>query len=70
MIRIALAACLSLLAALPARAVDIQEVTSPGGTTERALSILEPAGVRRSVEEALTGAAQRSKELAEEFGRS
>ncbi|MCB2115440.1 MAG: insulinase family protein [Rhodobacteraceae bacterium] len=29
--RIALAACLSLLAALPARAVDIQEVTSPGG---------------------------------------
>lgn len=63
-------------AALMARAGDRAparlraNVTSPGGTTERALSILEAAGVRRSVEEALTGAAQRSKELAEEFGRS
>lgn len=31
MIRVLLAACLAVLAALPARAVDIREVTSPGG---------------------------------------
>ena len=31
MIRVVLAACLTLFMALPARAVDIREVTSPGG---------------------------------------
>jgi pyrroline-5-carboxylate reductase len=45
-------------------------VTSPGGTTERALSILDAAGTRDTVHKALAGAAQRSKELAEEFGQS
>lgn len=44
-------------------------VTSPGGTTERALSILDAAGSRAVIERALAGAAQRSRELAEEFGR-
>jgi pyrroline-5-carboxylate reductase len=44
-------------------------VTSPGGTTERALSILDAAGARQTVERALAGAAQRARELAEEFGR-
>jgi pyrroline-5-carboxylate reductase len=46
-----------------------QNVTSPGGTTERALGILEEAGVRRSVEAAIGGAAERARELAREFGQ-
>ncbi|MFU8814265.1 MAG: pyrroline-5-carboxylate reductase [Pseudomonadales bacterium] len=44
-------------------------VTSPGGTTERALSILDAAGARQTVQSAVAGAAQRARELAEEFGR-
>jgi pyrroline-5-carboxylate reductase len=44
-------------------------VTSPGGTTERALSILDAAGVRETVASAINGAAQRARELAEELGR-
>jgi pyrroline-5-carboxylate reductase len=46
-----------------------RNVTSPGGTTERALSILEEADARAIIRRALTGAAERSRELAEEFGR-
>jgi pyrroline-5-carboxylate reductase len=45
-------------------------VTSPGGTTERALSILDAAGVSDTVLAALTGARDRSQELAKEFGQS
>lgn len=45
-------------------------VTSPGGTTERALSILDAAGTRATFERAIAGAAQRARELAEEFGQS
>ncbi|MFW6094340.1 MAG: pyrroline-5-carboxylate reductase [Pseudomonadota bacterium] len=45
-------------------------VTSPGGTTERALSILDAAGTRGAVEQAMAGAAQRARELAKEFGQS
>jgi pyrroline-5-carboxylate reductase len=44
-------------------------VTSPGGTTERALSILDAAGAREAMERAITGAAQRAQELAEGFAR-
>ncbi|HEX7034586.1 MAG TPA: pyrroline-5-carboxylate reductase [Pseudomonadales bacterium] len=44
-------------------------VTSPGGTTERALSILDAAGVRDTVRQAVAGAAARARELAEELGR-
>lgn len=44
-------------------------VTSPGGTTERALSILDAAGVRETLTKAISGAAQRAQELAEELGR-
>lgn len=44
-------------------------VTSPGGTTERALSILDAAGVRQTIARAVTGAARRAQELAEEFGQ-
>ncbi len=45
-------------------------VTSPGGTTERALSILDAAGVRDTVGEAVAGAAARARELAEDIARS
>ena len=38
-------------------------VTSPGGTTERALSVLEAAGVSRAFREAVRGAWERSREL-------
>lgn len=47
-----------------------QNVTSPGGTTERALSILDAAGVKDTLNAALAGAMSRSQELAEEFGQS
>lgn len=46
-----------------------RNVTSPGGTTERALSILDDADTRAVIRRALAGAAERSRELAEEFGR-
>jgi pyrroline-5-carboxylate reductase len=46
-----------------------RNVTSPGGTTERALSILDEADTRAVIRRALAGAAERSRELAEEFGR-
>ncbi len=45
-----------------------RKVTSPGGTTERALQKLEAGGIRELVKTALTGARDRSEELAEEFG--
>ena len=46
-----------------------ERVTSPGGTTERALSILESAQVRAKVKRAIQAACQRSRELADEFGK-
>jgi len=39
-------------------------VTSPGGTTERAIEILEEAGSRDAVRRAVLGATERSRELA------
>jgi pyrroline-5-carboxylate reductase len=45
-------------------------VTSPGGTTARALSILDAAEVDAAVRRAVMGAAERARELAEEFGQS
>jgi len=42
-------------------------VTSPGGTTERALAIMNDAGVADAIVRALHGAAGRSAELAKEF---
>lgn len=44
-------------------------VTSPGGTTERALSILASNEVDAAVRQAIHGAWLRSRELAEEFGK-
>ncbi len=46
-----------------------RNVTSPGGTTERALDIMNAADVADAIVRALHGAARRSTELAEEFGR-
>ncbi len=43
-------------------------VTSPGGTTAAALSILDESGARGIIKQALDGARARSKELAKEFG--
>jgi len=43
-------------------------VTSPGGTTERALGILEEGGIRTLFDKALEGARDRAGELADELG--
>ena len=45
-----------------------QRVTSPGGTTEQALRVLEEGGLWDLMEQALTAAARRSRELADQFG--
>lgn len=46
-----------------------RRVTSPGGTTERALRVLEERGLRRIFENALEAASNRSRELADELGQ-
>ncbi len=43
-------------------------VTSPGGTTERAVTILEEGGIRELFERALSGACERAGELADQLG--
>ena len=45
-----------------------RKVTSPGGTTQAAISILEQHDVASAVHAALNAAARRSQELATEFG--
>jgi pyrroline-5-carboxylate reductase len=45
-----------------------QRVTSPGGTTERALAVLEDGRLRALFNDALTAARDRSQELARQFG--
>jgi pyrroline-5-carboxylate reductase len=45
-----------------------QRVTSPGGTTERAINTLQEGGFMELVSTALHAAAERSRELASEFG--
>lgn len=45
-------------------------VTSPGGTTERALQILAQGGLAPLLEQAVRGATERARELAEMFGRN
>ena len=49
-------------------AVLRQNVTSPGGTTAAALQVMQERGLPGIVEDALQAAAQRSAELAVEFG--
>jgi pyrroline-5-carboxylate reductase len=46
-----------------------KNVTSPGGTTAAALEIFEKAGLREIVDSALTGARDRGREIAREFGQ-
>jgi pyrroline-5-carboxylate reductase len=45
-------------------------VTSKGGTTERALAVMDARALRRIVADAVRAAAERSRELGEELGRS
>jgi len=45
-----------------------QRVTSPGGTTEKALAVLENGGLRALFHDALSAARDRSRELARQFG--
>jgi pyrroline-5-carboxylate reductase len=45
-----------------------ERVTSPGGTTERALNIFDEGGLRDLVGRALTGARERSEELSRLLG--
>ena len=45
-----------------------ERVTSPGGTTERALAILAEQSLPATLDAAVRGAFHRSRELAEEFG--
>lgn len=47
-----------------------QQVTSKGGTTERALAALEDGGIDALFARALTAACERSRALSEEFGKS
>jgi pyrroline-5-carboxylate reductase len=44
-------------------------VTSPGGTTEKALSVLEEQNIRGILHQALTAAKERSEALAESLGK-
>jgi pyrroline-5-carboxylate reductase len=50
-------------------AVLREKVTSRGGTTERALKVLEASAVKDRIIEAVRAAEQRARELGEEFGR-
>ena len=45
-----------------------QRVTSPGGTTERAIGLLEDGGLRALFERAMRGACDRSVELSADLG--
>jgi len=47
-----------------------EQVTSKGGTTEAAMRVLEGQNVRAIFTEAITAAARRSTQLADEFGTS
>lgn len=47
-----------------------RHVTSPGGTTEAAINILQQGELEDLVRRALQGAARRSKELAGKFGKN
>ena len=47
-----------------------RRVTSPGGTTERAIAVFERGGLHRLFAEALTAARDRSVELSDLLGKS
>ena len=66
---IATAAGAAAMAVADDPAVLRERVTSPGGTTERALAILAEQSLPATLDAALRGAFHRSRELAEEFGK-
>lgn len=47
-----------------------RQVTSPGGTTEKAISVLNQGNIEELFHNALKAAQQRSVDLADEFGKS
>lgn len=47
-----------------------RRVTSPGGTTEQAVKVLEEGGLRALFQNALDAAARRARELADLFGKN
>jgi pyrroline-5-carboxylate reductase len=47
-----------------------RRVTSPGGTTEAALKVMEDAGLRRIFDDAIAAATRRAPELGDLFGTS
>lgn len=47
-----------------------QKVTSKGGTTERALDVLQKSGLSQTFEQAMQAAAERASELADELGKT
>jgi pyrroline-5-carboxylate reductase len=46
-----------------------RNVMSPGGTTERAVTHLEEAGLRHIMAEAMDSCAARAREMADELGK-
>jgi pyrroline-5-carboxylate reductase len=46
-----------------------RRVTSPGGTTERAINTMDAEGVRSAIVQAVRAAADRSRELGDDLGR-
>ena len=47
-----------------------RRVTSPGGTTERAVKVLEEGGIRRLFKDAVQAAVSRAREIADMFGKN
>jgi len=47
-----------------------KRVTSPGGTTEQAIKVMEQAGLRKILDEAVQAAARRARELGDLFGKN
>jgi pyrroline-5-carboxylate reductase len=47
-----------------------QRVTSPGGTTEQAIQVMEGAGIRRIFDEAVAAATRRARELGDLLGKN
>jgi pyrroline-5-carboxylate reductase len=47
-----------------------KRVTSPGGTTERAINVMEQAGLRKIFDDAVKAATQRARELGDLFGKN
>ncbi len=47
-----------------------KRVTSPGGTTEQAVQVMEQAGIRQMFEQAVAAAVRRANELGDLFGKN